>query len=316
MAKQKVKKIIAIFLVLTSVFLAAACGSNPPKTDASGFADQKAFLEDMAKGIKNRLAVSDKDPSSMSDEEHSKYYLELVGYELKQIEKYANATFEDTKFNELAHEYISACQMQRTGAENIRNKVLYDALWNGGLTARSGIITYFYEQYSLPITSEEVANYSSGNTVTYTVSSVTDTQNNEVDSGTLGERVIEVDVTKGNNTIINEDGLVISFDGILKHNKKLLVGLTFDNTTGKDLYISMSNLKFDRTAISAGNTSVELLDDTLYTVGPHFNFVVDQEDVTSNKINKLSFALTIWTGGWYKEPYATYLITITANLTL
>lgn len=120
--------------------------------------NQMNFLNDMAEGIRQRLSDTT-DSTNSSTEENAALYAKLVGFELSRIEKYENTVFNDVLFNTLAHDYISACQMQHTATENYRNTSLYESLWNGGLSIRAGIIVFFYQNYNLPISDSEASSY-------------------------------------------------------------------------------------------------------------------------------------------------------------
>ena len=177
--KQIASAILTIILVLTLT----ACGEKQTKIDAPDFTDQTAFLKDMAKGIQKRLAtVDDEKHANDTDEQKAEYYKALVKCELDQIEKYDNCVFQDDKFNNLAHHYIHACKMQYTGAESMKSTTLYNALWSGGSSVRSGIIVTMYEQYDLPIDSKTVANYMGGSTgYTVAINSGSNTSKKEFD---------------------------------------------------------------------------------------------------------------------------------------
>ena len=166
------KRILAILLACCAVLL-CACGSTATNPGESAgqveYASQEAFLKDMAAGI-TRLN-NDEDSSKMNAEEKAALYQKLVGYELDKIEKYQDAVFEDEDFNQLAHIYISACQMQRYAAQCYKNNALYESLWSSSRSVRSAVITELYSRYGLPITSEQAANYSSSPSYTVTFSS-------------------------------------------------------------------------------------------------------------------------------------------------
>ena len=159
-----------LILLLAALLLLSGCGGQGSSSDAVKYADQDAFLSDMAKGITQRLN-SDEDSSSMNAEQQANLFLKLVGYELDRIEKYQDLTFEDETFDQLAHLYISGCQTQRFAAQNYKNAALYDALWSAGRSTRAAIITELYSRYGLPITSEQAANYTSTGSYTITFSS-------------------------------------------------------------------------------------------------------------------------------------------------
>ena len=202
------RKVIALSLTLVIVFSLSACGEKPAKTDANGYADQAEFLKDMAKGIQSRLtAVDDEKHANDTNEQKAEYFKALVKCELDQIAKYEDAVFEDSKFNELAHHYIHAVQMQKTGAESIKNVNLYNALWSGGKTIRNGIIVTMYEHYDLPIDSKTVANYTtsgSGYVVSESPSSSASNKTEETTPYALGT-VVTKSCEKGEAAVSLDD---------------------------------------------------------------------------------------------------------------
>lgn len=151
--------VISVLLCMALLLSLCACGTSDQ------YADQEQFLKDMALGISKRIKKSNEGRFE-TDEEMYAYNLELVEIELSMIEKYENQTFENQLFNDLAHAYIHACQIQRMMASNYRITNLHDT-WEAARTIRAAIITELYTHYGLPISSEEAANYSaqnSGNT--------------------------------------------------------------------------------------------------------------------------------------------------------
>lgn len=167
----------AILLLLACLLILGGFSISTSIAETVQYADQAAFLRDMAEGITQRLN-DDKDSSKMTAKEKADYYLTLVGYELDRIEKYETQVFEDSVFDDLAHLYINACQTQRFAAQNYKNSALYDALWEGGRKTRSAIIVELYSRYDLPITSEQAAQYapSTSYTISYSSSSSNDTE--------------------------------------------------------------------------------------------------------------------------------------------
>ena len=166
------KRIVTLFVVLAIAFSLTACGEKPAKTEANGYADQSAFLKDMAKGISARLKHQ-AGKKELTPEEQSAYYIELVSYELNAISKYDPLLFQDNVFNELAHTYINGCKTQLFSAQNYKNSNLYPSLWNAGGSTRSAVIMELYARYDLPLSGEEASNYSVdyyGGTGGYTIS--------------------------------------------------------------------------------------------------------------------------------------------------
>lgn len=225
------RRIVSLLLILALLCSLFACNSKLiSSTPVAGKQDD--FVNDMTKGIKQRIAY-DKDSSAMNDEEIAEYYCELVAFELNCLGKYADVTFSDARFNALAHQYISACQMQKTATENYRNLELFNALWDGGRTARCGIIIYFYENYGLGLTSEEAASYTNDNSISYSISGdssgVLDMFNDDDDAK----------LQEGDLTITQASGKIVSYSW----------------TTDKDfeyLYVVKNNSDFSLNMISVG----------------------------------------------------------------
>lgn len=166
------KKILATLLLVALALALCGCGES---ASPAGIADQQEFLNAMAKGISTRLGHLD-DSKERSPEEMSKYYVNLVQDELKQIARFDGATFSDPAFGDLAQAYIDGCKLQLLSAENYKNSNLYPSLWDAGARARNCVIVELYSRYDLPITGEEAAQYSvsgSGYTITVGTSSGT-----------------------------------------------------------------------------------------------------------------------------------------------
>ena len=165
---MKQRTLISFLLCIVLSFAMCSCGAKEAQVE---YASQEAFLDDMAEGISLRLEyVDDHDDEERTDDEMAEYYLTLVAFELDRIEKYETQEFENDLFNDLAHAYIDACQMQRIMAQNYRNPGL-EELWSAS-SIRSAIITELYRHHGLPLTSEQAADYApeeSGN-VQYTAS--------------------------------------------------------------------------------------------------------------------------------------------------
>ena len=164
-------KLISACLLCTTIL--SACGNaNTQQTSSAASASQDEFLQAMAAGISARLA-DNTDETNMTEEQKAELFQNLVDTELAQIDKYDDVIFEDDKFNSLAHEYINACHSQKLATEYYKNTTMYNALWDSGRNIRAAIISYLYENYELPITSEQAAEYNTTGSVSYTVDSDT-----------------------------------------------------------------------------------------------------------------------------------------------
>lgn len=166
------KKCKLISVVLLLLICSTACSNSQQPSTSATSANQDEFLQSMATGISARIA-DDTDTSNMTDEQEAEYLSKLVDCELSEISKYENATFADETFNDLAHEYINACNSQKIATKYYKNTQLYNALWDDARNIRSAIISYLYQNYELPITSEQAAEYNTTGSVSYTVDSDT-----------------------------------------------------------------------------------------------------------------------------------------------
>lgn len=124
------------------------------------------FLHDMASGINKRLLTA---PASGTVEGFSK----LVAYELDAISKYEAVTFPDADFNEFAHDYIDACQLQQKALDSSDNKAVFEPLWESGRILRAELIAKGYEKYGLDIREEDYLSYKNATNPDYNSASGT-----------------------------------------------------------------------------------------------------------------------------------------------
>ena len=193
MKKSKLILVMGLLLICST----ACSNSQQPSTSATS-ANQDEFLQSMATGISARIA-DDTDTSNMTDEQEAEHFSKLVDCELSEISKYENATFTDETLNDLAHEYINACNSQKIATKYYKNAQLYNALWDDARNIRAAIISYLYQNYELPITSEQAAEYNTTGSVSYTVDSDTANFFNAFnDDG-------EVQLSQGDLSIIGAD---------------------------------------------------------------------------------------------------------------
>lgn len=193
------KRALLILCVLAFAAMSVACSKATNNSQRT--ANQEAFLKDMAAGITKRLN-DDRNEANMSAEEVKAFYSDLVGYELSYIEKYAETKFEDVKFNTLAHRYIEACLMQQSALDFSNNNDLYQALWMGGRTVRSGIIIAMYELYNLNLSSEQIDGYRASDSASISLS----TDNDVYDEASA----IHVSKKNPNPVIYNDKGIKIT----------------------------------------------------------------------------------------------------------
>ena len=145
-------------------FSAFAASENSEKTTKENTKSQEAFLEDMAKGINNRLMAIDDPDESASNEVWAEYNRMLVQCELDQIEKYSDTTFDDEEFNKLAHDYIEGCELQLSATKHY-GEATFDSLWDSGYLLRCDSIVQLYEKYGLKIRKDDYESYLQGSSV-------------------------------------------------------------------------------------------------------------------------------------------------------
>lgn len=153
------------------------------------------------------------------------------------------------------------------------------------------------------------------------------TQNNvEMDADTITEKEdsteanSSVNASKGETIVYDDKGLLIEYRGLL-HSKetKMQISLYFENNTNKDLYISFSDCLINRSGIGLGNTAINLPANSVYLVGPNYNYVIDVEDLEAygiDTIESISFELEICENQYYGEEFLILPITIIDNVSI
>jgi hypothetical protein len=151
-----------LFMAACTVVLciAAATAATAEKGNT-----QEEFLADMAEGLNARWA-GEADESAMSSSEIVEYRSSLVAEEYNCIGKYKEETFENQKFDLMAHAYIEAVEMQANAVKYfIELPEIYEAEWAAGYNLRAMLIPNFVDQYGLDVPEEEVAPFRNGSTV-------------------------------------------------------------------------------------------------------------------------------------------------------
>lgn len=228
------KRAVIILWVFIFSVLGVACTKSTSNSQEK--ASQDAFLKDMAAGITKRLN-DDRDETNMSAEEIKDFYGDLVGYELSYIEKYVETKFEDVKFNALAHRYIEACLMQQTALDFYKNNDLYNALWMGGRTARSGVIVAMYEMYNLKLSSDQVDGYRTSDSTSVSLS----TNNDEYDVAPA----IHVSKKNPNPVIYNENGIKITVKSCTINSQNYEIKFIIENKGDKNIAASIGNVRIN-----------------------------------------------------------------------
>lgn len=106
--------------------------------------DEGKFIIDFAQGLEKRWQLSDTNDNAESKD--------LVGVEWDILGKYDSINFNDEKFNEKAHAYLDALKLQKSAVDYIvTDFTKFSNLWDEGYRKRATLITYFLNNYPVPI---------------------------------------------------------------------------------------------------------------------------------------------------------------------
>lgn len=145
---MKSKKNVFLLILVLSIGLVVGCGSNDPD-----YADED-FLNAIAKGLEARWDIPETEVEAGSKEDLEQS-TEWVDAELNEVQEYTNATFEDTKLQELAIEYINLLKQQKEALDYLTTDYdKYYDLWQEAYEQRTKVITEINNRYELPIDSE------------------------------------------------------------------------------------------------------------------------------------------------------------------
>lgn len=107
--------------------------------------DEGCFLADLATGLMQRWDITNTGNDTDT-------YKRGVEAELNNLEKYKNTTFTDTVFNEKAHAYLESLDLQLSSLDYVNiNYSKYSSDWEKGYEQRTVLISYFINNYNVPI---------------------------------------------------------------------------------------------------------------------------------------------------------------------
>lgn len=276
----------------------------------SVYADtQENFIKDLQEGISARWEYNeDVDETTLSQDEYVENRRTMVNKEYEKLQKYKEQTFDNEKFNILAHAYIDAleCQINAldyyTEATNIHNQ-----LWDAGYNVRSILIPDFIDSYGLQLDGENVQEFrdqkellNSPYTVEITESVNTDNTSTDDNMSASSIDTSNVNLTESKQEpieIYNNDGIKVTiskYERTSYGSAKLYMDVV--NLYHKDIIVSTSNYNcvINGTTVNAspygdiasGKTGVSVLE--IYTA--------DQLNISDTKdIKSIDFKLTIYT---------------------
>ena len=132
---------------------------------------QDDFLKDLEAGLAARWEVINNNPDS-SDPDFRYEYLDA---ELEHIQKYDDAEFDNQKFTELAHTYLTGLNLQREAVRYYEDGThIFDSLWDTGYMMRSYAVADLHDYYGLEISGENLTGFTDyiaglDQDVTYTI---------------------------------------------------------------------------------------------------------------------------------------------------
>lgn len=150
MRKGTVKTLALVAVTALVVSALVGCGNQSSSSSEPQYADGE-FIQSVAKGFEARSALIEKaKPSDAS----SNYYESLVAAELKEVEGYQSAAFEDGKLQEYAISYINALKDQKEAASFYSSdNEKYQEDWSKAYDKRSTLLQVFVENYGLSVSS-------------------------------------------------------------------------------------------------------------------------------------------------------------------
>lgn len=140
------RKIIIAILICSltlSMGILSGCGES---SDEVHYADQD-FIKSVSKGLEKRWAMNDKDADKDTTLEMMEGYIQA---ELDELTQYETATFEDTKLQEKALNYINCLKDSKENVEWFLSDEDYDK-WDNIWKQRAVLIKDFVDNYGLTV---------------------------------------------------------------------------------------------------------------------------------------------------------------------
>lgn len=301
---------VAIILLTSSVF------------NVTAYADsQEDFLTDLSTALAERWSYND-DINTMSTGELAEYYTKIVDTEYDCLSKYDQQSFDNEKFDKMAHAYIDALEAQKDALNYIIDiPDVYNVLWTAGYNSRAALVPDFVDYYGLKIDDadslqemRDVKNSLYTYTVTSTVSDTgTDTSTDDaatsMDDVNMGDTVVQEPIE-----IYNDDGVKVTITKYDKTNygtAKLLMDVV--NLYHKDLSFSSNNgittingTSYNLSAygeVQSGKTGTVTLE-----IYPEQVNGLEIDDITS-----IDFQLAIYSGNFQSLKTTTEDIYLTVN---
>lgn len=238
------------------------------------------LLKDMSEGLSARWE-SDENENTMTRTELVEYRRKLVNEEYLRLNKYSEQSFENEKFDMLAHAYIDALETQLQALDYYDEmEGLYDIEWGSGYSVRALIIPTFVDSYGLVADEELVSEFRNGNTATITEQTNMD---NTSDKGS--ETSIE---------LFNAEGIKVTMTGMDEPNATMTrFRLNIQNLNHHDIVVNTSDYQLVANGVMVNSPLfVEVQSGKTANATMDF-YQMDLDTAGIDKIRELSFAVDI-----------------------
>lgn len=150
------------------------------------YADE-AFIKDLGKGLEARWKLTDELTYGSTDEEE-KVMRKLVNAELDILKDYTSQSFEDSKLQEKAIQYINLLKDQLESLKYISvDYVKYEEMWGEAYNKRSQMLVDFVDNYGLTVSDDYLEDLTD---MKVNASMVTDKEEKQAKVDALGEGVV------------------------------------------------------------------------------------------------------------------------------
>lgn len=279
------------------VMLIAWCGAMPLTLHADDLQD--SFMSDLSEGLAERWAY-DEDENTMTRSELVEYRTKLVSAETSRLDKYADKTFENEKFNLIAHAYIESVDNQLASLKYYEElEDIYTLEWSAGYNVRSALLPIFADSYGLVADEEIMQEFRDNNA--YTISFDDDTSTPAVPDST------------DEFEIYNNEGITVYVTGFSKDDYTKNIHFRIENLNHHDIIVGTS----DYHVILNGN----MVNSSLYeevksgkTSSGMLSFYSSDPDMAGiDKIENVTFTIAILDPTSYSTLYTSEEISLSVD---
>lgn len=283
--------------IVTILLMVVLCSVMPLSLQAEELQD--SFLKDLSEGLAERWS-DERDENAMTRSEIVEYRTKLVTAETSRIDKYASQTFENEKFNLIAHAYIEAVDNQLASLKYFEElEDIYSLEWSAGYNVRAALLPILVDSYGLVADEEEIQEFRDNNA--YTVS---------IDNSPAAPSAQN---PEDEFEIYSNEGITIYVTGFSKDDYTRNIHFRIENLNHHDIIVGTS----DYQVIVNGN----MLYSSLYeevksgkTANGTLSFYKDDPDMAGiDKIQDLTFSIAILDLNSYSTLYTSDVISLSVD---